>query len=167
MFGPKDTFQWCDQFKNSPIIQFRRKLTWVSVMISVLGQFCSLWLMSTYYTDVFAGRDRRFGDFLVHGYLPDSPAFIPPCLPVACLAVSVLLLAFMMHLDCWRTFKHPFLASIKCQAIEITAKGYTELDYESMISRNAVDDANKTSQIRLLHWTRRKFDSQTEIRHTS
>ena len=134
MFGPKDTFQWCDQFKNSSIIQFRRKLTWVSVLLSVLGQFCSLWLMYTYYTNVFAGKERTFGDFLVHGYLPDSPAFIPPCLPVACLAVSVLLLAFMMHLGSLRTLKHPFLASIQCQAIQITAKGYTELDHESMVS---------------------------------
>ena len=166
-FGPKDTFQCCDQFKNSSIIQFRRKLTWVSVIISVLGQFFSLWLMSTYYTNVFARRDQTFGDFLVHGYLPDSPAFVPPCLPVACLAVSVLLLAFMMHLDCFRTLKHPFLASIQCHAIQITSKGYTELDHESMISRNAVDDVNKMSKIRLLHWTRRKFDSQTKVGHTS
>ena len=117
---------WCGDSTKSQKIIFNREFTWISVIISTVGQLASLSLMFLYYTEVNVKRNPKFSDFLAHGYLEFSEEFLPPFTVIIFLVLSVLLLALLLHTDDCASSDRPFLAPLDPQDTFLTARGIEE-----------------------------------------
>ena len=111
------------------VIQMKKSLCWVNVLLSVLGQFPTFYFLYSYLEEV--NPKANFTNFLMHGYSNPlrrdfDASFIPPYTAILSLSIAILTLALLLHMD----FKspHPFLVPILRHHVSVTTHGLEEME---------------------------------------
>ena len=154
MFGPQIGIL---NSKSQPIhvIQMKKSLCWVNVLLSVLGQIPTFYFLFAYLEEI--NQKASFTNFLMHGYSnplrkDSSASFIPPYMAILSLSLAILTLALLIHLDNFLSATpNSFLVPLLRHQVSITPKGLRELEGpekdqdKSSYNLGYIKDSNVTS----------------------
>ena len=112
------------------VIQMSKSLSWVNVLLSILGQVPTFYFLYSYLGEVNPKAD--FFNFLMHGYSNPlrsnfDASFIPPYFAILSLSIAILTLALLLHLDFFLKSSHPFLVPIHRHQVFVTKHGLEEM----------------------------------------
>ena len=154
MFGPQIGIL---NSKSQPIhvIQMKKSLCWVNVILSVLGQIPTFYFLFSYLEEI--NQKASFTNFLMHGYSnplrrDSNASFIPPYMAILSLSLAIITLALLFHLDNFLTSPNSFLVPLHRHAVSITPKGIMELEGpkkdkdQSAVNLGYLKDSNGISE---------------------
>ena len=125
MFGPQIGIL---NSKSQPthVIQMKKSLCWVNVLLSVLGQFPTFYFLFSYLKEIHHGAN--FTNFLMHGYLNPlrKDSFIPPYIAILSLSLAIVTLALLIHLDNFLASPNSFLVPLLRHQVSVTPEGLRE-----------------------------------------
>ena len=129
MFGPQFGIL-NSQTQPIHVIQMKKSLCWVNVLLSILGQVPTFYFLYSYLEEV--NPKANFTNFLMHGYSNPlrrdfNASFIPPYMAILCLSIAIVTLALLIHLDYFLKSSHPFLVPILRHQVSVTTHGLEEM----------------------------------------
>ena len=129
MFGPQFGISK-SKTQPSHVIQMKKSLCWVNVLLSILGQVPTFYVLYSYLEEI--NEKATFASFLVYGY--SNPLrrnsrglFIPPYLAILSLLLAIVSLLPLLHLDNLTTSSNSFLAPLRPRRVAVTVAGLKEL----------------------------------------
>ena len=127
MFGPQIGLL-SRKTQPSNVIQMKKSLCWVNVLLSILGQVPTFYFLYAYLEEV--NPRANLTNFLMHGYSNPkgrNSSFIPPYLAILSLSIAILTLGLLIHLDSFLKSSHPFLVPIQRHQVSVTRDGLDEV----------------------------------------
>ena len=132
MFGPQ--FGVLNS-KTQPnhVIQMKKSLCWVNVLLSLLGQVPTFYFLYSYLEEI--NPKANFLQFLMHGFSNPlrrdiNASFIPPYVAILSLGIAIVTLALLIHVDSFLESSHPFLAPIVRHQVSVTPQGLEEMEHK-------------------------------------
>ena len=151
MFGPQIEVL-IGKTQPNHVIQMKKSLCWVNVLLSLLGQVPTFYFLYSYLEEI--NPKANFLQFLMHGFSNPlrrdaNASFIPPYVAILSLGIAIVTLALLIHVDSFLESSHPFLAPIVRHQVSVTPQGLEEMEHkpESHENQGFTREGNIMSEI--------------------
>ena len=151
MFGPQIGVL-IGKTQPNHVIQMKKSLCWVNVLLSLLGQVPTFYFLYTYLEEIYP--KVNFLQFLMHGFSNPlrrdvNASFIPPYVAILSLGIAIVTLTLLIHVDSFLESSHPFLAPIVRYQVSVTSQGLEEMEHkpESHENQGFTCEGNIMSEI--------------------
>ena len=109
MFGPQIEVL-IGKTQPNHVIQMKKSLCWVNVLLSLLGQVPTFYFLYSYLEEI--NPKANFLQFLMHGFSNPlrrdvNASFIPPYVAILSLGIAIVTLALLIHVDSFLESSHP------------------------------------------------------------